>query len=106
MSRIAFITGSESRFGFGLTGVTHLVAGPGELEEAIDKVISQRDVGLLVIDEHLAREVSDERMREIEHVLHGIVLVLPSPEKGPPEVEDYATRLIRRAIGYHVRLKV
>ena len=39
-------------------------------------------------------------------MLTGILLVLPSPEKLPAEVEDYAARLIRRAIGYHVRLNV
>jgi len=38
--------------------------------------------------------------------LFGILLVLPSPVKPPAEVEDYAARLIRRAIGYHVRIKM
>jgi hypothetical protein len=32
--------------------------------------------------------------------------VLPSPERAVEEIEDYASRLIRRAIGYHVRLKI
>jgi V/A-type H+-transporting ATPase subunit F len=42
----------------------------------------------------------------MEHGWAGILLVLPSPEKLPAEVEDYAARMIRRAIGYHVRLNV
>ena len=47
-----------------------------------------------------------ERLREIEHAWQGILLVLPSPERPEVEIEDYAVSLIRRAIGYHVRLRV
>jgi V/A-type H+-transporting ATPase subunit F len=50
--------------------------------------------------------VTEERLHELEHGWHGILLILPSPVKPPAEVEDYAARLIRRAIGYHVRLKL
>jgi V/A-type H+-transporting ATPase subunit F len=37
---------------------------------------------------------------------YGILLVLPAPERVGVEVEDYAMSLIKRAIGYHVRLKL
>jgi hypothetical protein len=48
----------------------------------------------------------EEHLREREQNWNGIMLVLPSPEILPAEAEDYASRLIRRAIGYHVRLNV
>ena len=64
------------------------------------------DNGLVIIDERLVQNSVEERIREREEGWPGILLVLPSPEKLPPEVEDYAARLIRRAIGYHVRLNV
>jgi len=105
MKKVAFLTGPGTRYGFGLTGVRHFIAVPKDLEATIDRIVAMGDVGLLVIDEHLARELTDERMRDIERMLHGIVLVLPAPVKAPPEVEDYAARLIRKAIGYHVRIR-
>jgi vacuolar-type H+-ATPase subunit F/Vma7 len=33
-------------------------------------------------------------------------VVLPSPKRPEAEVEDYAARLLRKAIGYHVRLRI
>lgn len=105
MKKVSFLTGPETRYGFGLAGVRHFIAIPEDLESTIHRIVVMADVGLLVIDEHLAWGLTDERMRDIERMLHGIVVVLPAPVKAPPEVEDYAARLIRRAIGYHVRIR-
>jgi hypothetical protein len=54
----------------------------------------------------LTAGIDEERLREIEKGWHGVVVVLPSPVSTPAEVEDYASRLIRRAIGYHVRIRL
>jgi V/A-type H+-transporting ATPase subunit F len=77
-----------------------------ETEEALKQTMAQPDNGLVIVDERLLQGMPDERMRELEQSWQGILLVLPSPVKPPAEVEDYAARLIRRAIGYHVRLKL
>ena len=106
MKKIVFITACDAEFGFSLAGITHHVVEPSETEEMLDSVIAEPDNGLVIIDERLMRGGIEERMREQEKVWTGILLVLPSPEKLPAEVEDYAARLIRRAIGYHVRLNV
>jgi V/A-type H+/Na+-transporting ATPase subunit F len=63
------------------------------------------DVGILVIEEQLAKAIPENRLRVMEEEWHGILLVLPSPEGFGGE-EDYAERLVRRAIGYHVRLRI
>ncbi len=112
MKKIAFITPSDSRYGFSLTGVPQYAVEPTKFEETLNKTMDESENGLVIIDERLVgagREVlgvSEERMRELEQAWHGILLVLPSPVKPPAQVEDYAARLIRRAIGYHVRLKL
>jgi hypothetical protein len=43
-------------------------------------------------------------LREMERRSPGVIVLLPAPEAGPPLEEDYVLRLIRRAIGYQVRL--
>jgi V/A-type H+-transporting ATPase subunit F len=68
--------------------------------------MNEPDYGLVVIDERLIAGMTEDRLRELEQAWNGILLVLPSPVKPPAEVEDYAARLIRRAVGYHVRLKI
>jgi V/A-type H+-transporting ATPase subunit F len=72
----------------------------------LKKTMAEPETGLIIIDERLVTGMPEERLRELEQGWNGILLVLPSPVKPPAEVEDYAARLIRRAIGYHVRLNV
>ncbi len=106
MKKIVFLTTCDARYGFSLAGIAHHVVEPAEAEAELDALMAEPDNGMVVIDERLVRSQVEEQMRENEPSWQGILLVLPSPEKLAPEVEDYAARLIRRAIGYHVRLNV
>ncbi len=107
MKKIAFLTPFDAEYGFSLSGVPQKTAEAVDAEEVLHRTMAEPDVGLAVVDERLLAGMPDERLRELEQSWQqGILLVLPSPEKPPAEVEDYAARLIRRAIGYHVRLKL
>jgi vacuolar-type H+-ATPase subunit F/Vma7 len=106
LKKIVFITPRDAEFGFGLAGITHKVVDPDGAGEAVTAILSDPDAGLVILDERLLPALGEERMRELEEDWPGIILVLPSPERLPAEAEDYAARLIRRAIGYHVRLNV
>ncbi len=106
MKTIAFITPPDASYGFSLSGVPHYIVKAGDTEGTIKRIMTETDAGLIIIDERLLQGMPEERLRELEHGWTGILLVLPSPVKPPAEVEDYAARLIRRAIGYHVRLQI
>ncbi len=108
MKKIVFITPPDVQYGFSLTGVPQYAVDAKAFEAVLDKTMEEPENGLVIIDERLVVNggTFEERMRELERAWHGILLVLPSPVKPPAETEDYAARLIRRAIGYHVRLKV
>ncbi len=106
MKKIAFITPPDAEHGFGLAGIVHHVVDAEEIENILKKVTADPDAGLLIMDERIIRELPEERMKELEEAWHGIILALPSPEKPPEEAGDYAARLIRRAIGYHVRIRL
>lgn len=106
MKKIAFVTPHDAAFGFRLTGAEHSVASKNELLQKIQEIIRKPDIGLVILDERLTQKRSLEELRNIEKKWQGILLVLPSPERREIEIEDYALSLIRRAIGYHVRLKL
>jgi vacuolar-type H+-ATPase subunit F/Vma7 len=106
VKKVIFITEPVARLGFALAGIDQYIAEPQELEDTLGKVMSDPENGLIVIDERLTAGVDEERMREIEGSWHGVIVVLPSPLAGPGEIEDYAARLIRRAVGYHVRIRL
>jgi V/A-type H+-transporting ATPase subunit F len=112
MKKISFITPPDASYGFSLTGVPHTAVEASDAEEVLQRKMADPDIGLVIIDERLmsrgqtGQGMSHERVQELEEGWHGILLVLPAPEKPPEDVEDYTARLIRRAIGYHVRLKL
>ena len=105
MKKISFITPPDAECGFGLAGMSQYSAGPEGAEEIMQKIMAEPDTGLIVIDERMLKGMSEEKIREMEQRWEGILLVLPSPIKPSADIQDYAERLIRRAIGYHVRLQ-
>ncbi len=106
MKKILFLTPPDAKYGFSLTGLSQQQAEINEAEAALLEVFSKTEIGLVVVDERMIAGIPEERLRELEGNWHGVLLALPSPEVAPPEAEDYAARLIRRAIGYHVRLSL
>lgn len=113
MRNIAFLTPPDAEYGFQLTGLSQVVVPDINLmEETLKETMEKTENGMVIIDERLLaanRETKgfpEERLRELEQRWQGILLVLPSPDKPPADEEDYAARLIRRAIGYHVKLKL
>lgn len=104
MKKIVCITPPDARFGFSLAGVTQLIAAPDEAWAAVCRSMEDPDCGVVILDERLLAGMDEERFREMEHRWFGVLVILPAPEKGAREAEDYAERLIRKVIGYHVRL--
>lgn len=105
MKKIVFITPRDAEYGFSLAGVTHHVIAGDDAEGYLRKTLEEEDTGLVVMDERLIRGINDERLREMEERWYGVLLVLPAPKKAGITAEDYALRLIRKAIGYYVRLR-
>jgi V/A-type H+-transporting ATPase subunit F len=106
LRRIVFVTPPEAEYGFGLSGLTQYTAREGEVEIVVLRIVEEIEMGLIIIDERLLAYISDDRLREIERAWGGIIITLPSPLKPRVEIEDYVARLIKRAIGYHVRLRI
>lgn len=106
MKKIIFISPKDVEHGFSLTAVTQYAIDIEDVEDTLKKVISEPDTGVVIIDERLIKGISEEKLRAMEERWFGVLLILPAPERIGPEEEDYALRLIRRAIGYHVRLNL
>jgi len=106
VKKVLFLTSPDARPGFGLAGTDQRAIEPHELEGFLIRAASDPNNGLVVIDERLTSGMDDERLREIERTWRGVVVMLPSPIAAPAEIEDYASRLIRKAVGYHVRIRL
>ncbi|MCX7793987.1 MAG: V-type ATP synthase subunit F [Thermodesulfovibrionales bacterium] len=105
MKKIIFITPEDAEPGFSLAGVIHHSVKPEECERLLKDLISDPETGLIAVDERLVNAMGQDKFKKIEEKFSGVMVIIPSPEK-PEEREDYLLRLIRRAIGYHVRLRI
>ncbi len=106
MEKILFITALDAAYGFNLAGVEQYSVSREEAWSVLARSIREPDFGLIVVDERLLEGIPEEAMKEFEDRFPGIIITMPPPERYGPEIEDYALRLIRRAIGYHIKLKI
>lgn len=106
MKNIVFITAQDAEFGFQLAGTEQYISDGKNLMALLKDIMQKSETGLIIIDERLIDVDTEEKLRVAERLWNGVLIVLPSPERPEAEIEDYASRLIRRAIGYHVRLHI
>ncbi len=106
MKKIVCLTTADARYGFSLAGVTQVVVTGDEAGAALLAAMGDPACGMVILDERLLPGVGEERFRELEQKWSGILIILPSPERLAKGEEDYAERLIRRVIGYHVRVQL
>jgi len=102
--KVVVMTPADARHGFALAGVRQLALVPEQLFTELRVLLADPAVGLVMVDERLAGGATQASLREMERRSPGVVVLLPAPKAGPPPEEEYVLRLIRRAIGYQVRL--
>ena len=106
MKEVVFITPEDARYGFSLAGVRQLTVAAQKAEELLRATIADQVVAVVVIDERLVKTIDSKRFNELEENWRGLLVTLPAPEWDSDGEEDYLQRLIRRALGYHVRLQL
>jgi vacuolar-type H+-ATPase subunit F/Vma7 len=104
--RIIFFTAKDATYGFRLAGLEQHVCSSEELEPLLQQFVQKPEYGLFVIDERLVSESIDSRLREMEKGLDLVFVIMPPPLKMEGKREDYAVRLLRKAIGYHIQLNI
>jgi len=104
MKKIVVVTPTDAGHGFALGGVTQLTTVPAALPTMLGQLARDPENGVVIVDERLLTERAREEIASLERHWQGLVVVLPSPGKAVAAEEDYVLRLIRRAIGYQVRL--
>lgn len=105
MKRVVFVTTEDARYGFSLAGMVQQSVEPSQAEPTLRQLVADASVAVVVMDERLLRRIPEKRLRELETDWRGLLVTLPAPS-GTEEGEDRLQRLIRRALGYHVRLQL
>lgn len=102
--RVVFLTPADAAFGFRLTGVEQRTVTVEQAEAALLTLTAEPENALVVVDERLLPGIAEQRLAELDRAWPGLVVILPAPARVETEI-DYALRLVRRAIGYQMRVR-
>lgn len=101
MKRVVFLTPNDAWPGFELAGMEQQIAESNTAVSQLLEQVSDPETGLIVIDERLLAYLDDDLLMRLDRQAPGKVTVLPAPEPGESTL---ALEIIRKAIGYHVRI--
>lgn len=108
MSGMLFITRPGASVGFKCAGVDAVEAERGgEVSTLLQSIQDEGRYGLVVVDEPLLEGVGELVLKRIRKKGLPIIMHINIPEKweeGPPG-ESPVVRLIRKAIGYQIKIK-
>lgn len=104
--RLAILVRPEDARGFQLAGARAAAAAPGEELAALRALLAEPELGVLAVEEELLARLPPRLVRRVRE--RGLPVLLPFAlprrygEAG--RGREYVAALIRRAIGYAVRL--
>jgi vacuolar-type H+-ATPase subunit F/Vma7 len=93
--------------GFALAG---LVAETAEDESTVDTMLrgllQRHELGVVLIEEPLYTALAPDVRAQVDRVAQPVVVPFPGPAwRAAPSAEEQVVELLRRAIGYRVRLR-
>lgn len=92
--------------GFGLAGVPADSVTGADPAETVEALLRRPDLGVLLLEERVYDTLSPELRRRVERSSVPVVVPFPSPGwTAARTAEDRVVELLRRAIGYRVRLR-
>jgi vacuolar-type H+-ATPase subunit F/Vma7 len=108
MSAVRVVAHSAPAAGFALAGlpVTEVTARR-DVDAVLAPLLDRPDVGVILVEQELLDTMSEPVRREVMRRPSPIIVPFPGPswgERASP-AEAYVLELLRRAIGYRVRLR-
>ncbi|HTS88720.1 MAG TPA: V-type ATP synthase subunit F [Gemmatimonadales bacterium] len=106
--RVEAMARPEVAAGFAFAGLhTREVTGPGEAAEWVRQAGQRSDVGVLLLEDTLYEQLPEDLLRVLGRRPLPMLVPFPGPhwEARPEEAEAYVVELLRRVVGYRVRLK-
>jgi vacuolar-type H+-ATPase subunit F/Vma7 len=111
MSRVLALVAADLGAGFALAGIDVApVAGPGELRAALNTAIGGTTYAMVVVEEETMAQLDESERAALLSVTVPLVIAVPGAlawkDTAEEPEEDYVARLIRRAVGYQLNIKL
>ena len=111
MSKALALLRQDLGAGFALAGVdVSLVTDPAETRTALDAAVASGLYGIVIVEEELMAGMGEETRKGFAASTVPLIIEVPGAlawrdiEEAPSD--DYVARLIRRAVGYQLNIKL
>lgn len=106
MYKVVVITDPESADGFRLSGVEVIEVDQGEKARAkLSELIDDDTIGVIAISSEFTSFIDERTQQKIDRIYRPIVVPIPSKKRiSVVGRADYLRGLIRRAIGFEIKL--
>ncbi len=98
------LTPIDVRYGFAMAGVLQQEVAVEDIWGVLREATADPQVGVIAVDGRLLAAVDQGRLRELTSRWSGVLVTLPAPAGAATPETDELQRLVRRALGYHVKL--
>ncbi len=108
MDRILVITYPEMALGFRMAGADVVEIEKGrESPQILEGVIEEDRYGLIALEEGLLERVPEDLEKRIRRKGRPVLIPIRSPEGwgGEAPGEPYIAKILRKTIGYHIKIK-
>ena len=93
--------------GFALAGlVAETASDDGAADATLRAMLQRRELGVVLLEEPLYTALAPDVRALVDRVAQPVVVPFPGPAwRAAPSAEEQVVELLRRAIGYRVRLR-
>ncbi len=111
MSKVLALVREDLGSGFSLAGVEiRKVADAAALRPALEAAFATRAYGIVIVEEEMVTGLGEEARASLRARTLPLVLTVPGEmtrrEGEEAAADDYVARLIRRAVGYQLNIKL
>lgn len=108
MARLLVITDPDTALGFGLTGAeVTVVSGREDAADRLLGLLRAKEAGIVIYNEEYRAGLPEKSQAALEESITPVFFAIPVARArriGEPR-EEYLARLLRRTIGYQLKIK-
>lgn len=108
MARVIALTDPDTALGFELAGIEVVTAQDGEAARRfLAEMIDRKSPGVVLFNETFLSAVAEDLQKRLEDSLRPVFVPIPHAEswREGEKKEEYLARLLRRVIGYQIKIK-
>jgi len=108
MNKVLVITYSDIAVGFRLAGVDVITPRKDkEISDLLEECLNHNEYGLVAVEEAFLSNLNEWTRKKLDKAGKPIIVPISTPQKWARKeaADTYLTRLVRKAIGYQIKLK-